>query len=149
MKVTVKEHIRRIDIQISMTHHIQDMKNEWYIYTKVKLFYYPYGTFAHAYCPSSVDHKHEHLLVKSKEQVRQCAISRGRCFSFVRTIRSRKLMHTHRKKGSSKVQPCCGASERVVPHTCSAYRQAKRERNVGPKFYKLHISLQLHNSSIL
>lgn len=49
MKVTVKERIiRRIDKQISMTHNIRLLNNERYIYTKVKLFYYPYGTFAHA-----------------------------------------------------------------------------------------------------
>lgn len=92
MKVTVKERIiRSIDIQISMTHYIRPMNNERYIYQSkiilLSVWYVCACVFPHA-----------HLLVKSKEQVRQCAISRGHCFSFVRTIPSRKLMHAHRKK---------------------------------------------------
>ena len=95
MKVTVKERIsRRIDKQISMTHYIRPMNDERYLYqSKIVLLsvWYVCGNTTHA-----------HLLVKSKEQVRQCAISRGRCFSFVRTIPSRKLMQAHRKKKKLK-----------------------------------------------
>ena len=143
MKVTVKGRIiRSIDIQISMTHYIPPMNNERYIYQSKIILLSVWYVCACVF-------PHVHLLVKSKEQVRQCVISRGRCFSFVRTITSRKFMHAHRKKRSWKLQSCCGVSERVVPHTCSAHRQVKRERNVGPRFHKLHIPLQLHNSSIL
>mgnify|MGYP006973408523 CR=1 FL=1 len=94
MKVIVKQRIiRSIDIQISMTHYIRPMNNERYIYQSkiilLSVWYVCGGVFPHA-----------HLLVKSKEQARQCAIFRGRCFSFVRTIPSRKLMHAHRKERS-------------------------------------------------
>lgn len=97
MKVTVKERIiRRIDTQISMTHYIRFMNNERYIYqSKIVLL----SVWYVCACGNTT---HAHLLVKSKEQVRQCAISRGRCFSFVRTIPSRKLMHAHRKKKKLK-----------------------------------------------
>ena len=42
---------------------------------------------------------HVHLLDKPKEQVLHCTISRGHCFSFVRSISGQKnLLYVHRKK---------------------------------------------------
>lgn len=121
MKVIVKQRIiRSIDIQISMTHYILPKNSERYIYQSkiilLSVWYVCACVFPHA-----------HLLVKSKEQARQCAIFRGRCFSFVRTITSRKLMHAHRKKRSWKVVV---VSLNVLSHTPVPLTDRQRGREM-------------------